>query len=143
MVTAESKSAYSFRRPVHFEEIDAAGYVYFPRLVALAHEGIERLLYEDRPGGYAAFVVGQRVGLPCVHVAADFSAPLRFGDDMTVELSVRKLGNSSVAFDVRIVRQDGVLCATIDYVCACTDLDGPKSRPLPTELREALAKYAR
>jgi 4-hydroxybenzoyl-CoA thioesterase len=133
---------FSFRRPVHFEEIDAAGYVYFPRLVALAHEGIERMLWQDRPGVYASFVVGQRVGLPCVHVAADFSAPLRFGDEMTVELLVRKMGTSSVAFDVRIVRQDGVPCAKIDYVCACTDLDGPKSRPLPSELREALAKYA-
>ncbi|MGZ3423114.1 MAG: hypothetical protein ACXVEE_34950 [Polyangiales bacterium] len=66
---------FSFRRPVHFEEIDAAGYVYFPRLVALAHEGIERLFQQEVPGGYAAFVVGKRVGLPCVHVSADFSAP--------------------------------------------------------------------
>lgn len=133
---------FSFRRPVHFEEIDAAGYVYFPRLVALAHEGIERMLWQDRPGGYASFVVGQRIGLPCVHVAADFSAPLRFGDEMIVELTVRKIGTSSVAFDVRIVRQDGVPCATIDYVCACSDLDGPKSRPLPGELRDALAKHS-
>ncbi|MGZ3452039.1 MAG: acyl-CoA thioesterase [Polyangiales bacterium] len=133
---------FSFRRPVHFEEIDAAGYVYFPRLVALAHEGIERLFQQEVPGGYAAFVVGKRVGLPCVHVSADFSAPLRFGDEITVILSVRKIGTSSVAFDVKVERQDGVLCATIDYVCACTDLDGPKARPLPVELRAVLEIHA-
>jgi hypothetical protein len=39
------------------------------------------------------------------------------------------------------MRGDGVSCAKIDYVCACTDLDGPRKRPLPQELYDALAAH--
>ncbi len=133
--------AHVFRRPVRFDEIDAAGFAYFPKVVALAHEALERLLEDARPGGYAAWVVTERVGLPCVHVAADFSAPLRFGDEIVVTTRVARFGTTSVTFDVRIGR-GGVECAKIDYVVACAELDGPSKRPLPAELREALARYA-
>lgn len=132
---------HEFRRPVRFDEIDAAGFVYFPKVVALAHEALERLLEDARPGGYASWVIGDRIGLPCVHVAADFEAPLRFGDVIMVTTSVVKFGTTSVTLLVDVTRADGVHCATIDYVVACAELHGPSKRPLPPELRDALARY--
>ncbi len=132
---------FVFRRPVRFDEIDAAGYVYFPKLVALAHEALERLLESARPGGYAGWVVGERVGLPCVHVEADFSAPLRFGDEIVVAARVTRFGDTSVTFDVRVDRGDGVPCARVGYVVACADLTVPRKRALPPELRLALERH--
>ena len=134
--------SFVFRRPVRFDEIDAAGYVYFPKIVALGHEAMERMIGEAYPGGYAAWVVERRVGLPCVHVESDVRAPLRFGDELVVESTVVKLGDSSVRFDVKVGRGDGVACATIGYVVACADLAGPSKRTLPDDLRAALARYA-
>lgn len=132
---------YVYTRPIRFDEIDAAGYVFYANLTAIPHEALERLLHEVNPGGYAAFVVGQRVGLPCVHVQADFTAPLRFGDEMRVELSVVGFGATSIRFDVRLVRGDGTPCAKIDYVCACAQLDGPTKHPIPAEMRRALEPH--
>jgi 4-hydroxybenzoyl-CoA thioesterase len=135
-------SPHVFRRPVRFDEIDAAGFVYFPKIVALAHEALERLLEDARPGGYASWVVGSRVGLPCVRVAADFTAPLRFGDEIVVETRVARFGTTSVTFEVKVGRAaDGTPCARIDYVVACADLDGPRKRKLPETLRAALARH--
>jgi len=131
-----------FRRPVRFDEIDAAGFAYFPKVVALAHEALERVLEDARPGGYAGWVVGERIGLPCVHIAANFSAPLRFGDEIVVTTTVLRFGSTSVTFEVRIARGDGIDCAKIDYVVACADLHGPSKRVLPDALREALARHA-
>ena len=130
-----------FRRPVRFDEIDAAGFAYFPKVVALAHEALERLLEDARPGGYAGWVMGERIGLPCVHIAADFAAPLRFGDEIVVTTSVVKFGTTSVTFDVQVARGDGTACAKIDYIVACAELNGPSKHPLPPALREALAKF--
>ena len=133
---------YIFRRAVRFDEVDAAGFVFFPRVIGLAHEALERMLGDALPEGYARWVRDQRVGLPCVHVAGDFSGPLRFGDDVMVETLVAKFGATSVAFEVTVRRGDGATCARIDYVVACADLDGPKKRPLPDDLRTALEQYA-
>ena len=131
---------FVFTRPVRFDEIDAAGFVFFPKLIALAHEGLERLLEHARPGGYAGWVVGERLGLPCVHLGADFAAPLRFGDVMTVSMHVAKFGTTSVTFDVRVRRGD-VECAKLDYVVACAELNGPSKQPLPLALREVLERH--
>ncbi len=132
---------FVFTRAVRFDEIDAAGFVYFPKTIALAHEALERLLEEARPGGYAGWVVGERIGLPCVHLTADFAAPLRFGDVMTVSTRVAKFGVTSVTFDVRVTRGD-VECAKLEYVVACAELNGPSKQPLPPELRAALERHA-
>lgn len=131
---------FVFSRPVRFDEIDAAGFAYFPKVIALAHEALERMLEEARPGGYAGWVVGDRVGLPCVHLGADFSAPLRFGDEITVSIGVVRFGGTSVAFDVRVRRGD-VQCAKLDYVVACAELNGPSKHPLPSALRDALERH--
>lgn len=130
-----------FRRPIRFDEVDAAGFAYFPRIIALAHEALERLLEDARPGGYAGWVVRERIGLPCVHLGAEFFAPLRFGDEISVRTRVASFGQTSVVFEVFVVRGDGVDCAKIDYVVACAQLDGPTKHPLPTALREALEKH--
>jgi 4-hydroxybenzoyl-CoA thioesterase len=136
--------AFTFKRAVRFDEVDAAGLVYFPRVVALAHEGLEQLLAAALPGGYPAFVVGQKIGLPCVHVESDFKGPLRFGDDVEVTLVVAGFGTSSVAFDVEVQRGDGNPCAKMRYIVACADLsESPKKRAIPPELRTALAKHLR
>jgi 4-hydroxybenzoyl-CoA thioesterase len=133
---------FVFCRPIRFDEIDAAGYVYYPKVIALAHEGLERLLSEAMPGGYARFVVEQRIGLPCVHVDLDFRGPLRFGDDVKVELEVTMMGTSSVHFAFEVWRGDGARCARGTYVVACAELDGPRKRALPDDLRATLARYS-
>lgn len=139
-----SGAAFVFRRAVRFDEIDAAGFVYFPRIAALAHEAMERLFEASLEGGYARWingVDGPRLGFPCVHLACDFTAPLRFGDALEVEAIVGKIGATSVRFDVRVRRGDGVVCATIEYVVACARLDGPAKEPLPEALRAALNRH--
>ena len=132
---------FVFRRAVRFDEIDAAGFVFYAKLVALPHEALERMLEASMPGGYARFVMEQRVGLPCVHLEGDFEAALRFGDVMEVTSRVVKIGTSSVTFEVKIARGDGVTCATMRYVVACADLTGPKSVGLPEDLRKALEAH--
>src|SRR5439155_14571640 len=105
---SEMGEPFVFRRAVRFEEIDAAGFVFFAEIVALAHEGLENMLAERMPGGYASLVVGRRIGLPCVHLEGDFSGALRFGDTIEVSMSVVRFGTSSVTFDVRVQRSGGV-----------------------------------
>ena len=134
-------ASFTFRRPVRWDEIDAAGLVYFPKVIALAHEAMERMLQDAIPGGYAHFVVDRKIGLPCVHVAADFESPLRFGDIIEVSSGVAKFGNTSVTFDVRVKKGEGTPCARIEYVVACSDLTVPKKCALPAELRKVLEDY--
>jgi 4-hydroxybenzoyl-CoA thioesterase len=123
---------------VRFEEVDAAGIVYFAHFFSWCHDAMEALL-GTLEGGYAGLVVRRRLGLPAVHVEADFVSPLRFGDDVRVAVSVERLGTSSVTLRFDLAREsDRGHVATLRHVAVLTDLVQLKSRPLPDDVRKAL-----
>ena len=142
-----SGAPFEFTRAVRFDEVDAAGFVYFANVAGLAHEALERFLEATSEGGYARWIRGDdgpRIGLPCVHLSCDFRAALRFGDTIVVRLGVRAMGVTSVRFAVTVTRGDrttgvggagDVVSATVEYIVACAELDGPTKQPLPPTLR--------
>jgi len=126
---------------VRFEEIDAAGIAYFGRFFTWCHDAMEAML-APLEGGYVALVGARRLGLPAVHVEADFAAPLRFGDEVRIATVVERLGTSSVSLRFRLERAaDGRHVATLRHVVALTDLAAMRARPLPDDVRALLGRY--
>lgn len=128
-------------RAVGFADVDAAGTVFFPRFLAWCHEATERL-FEPLPGGYAELVTRRRIGFPTVHVACDWRSPLRYGDVARHEVTVTKLGATSVTLRHVIARAaDGRLVATIEHVIVATDIDAMAKIPVPDDCRALLATH--
>ncbi len=130
-----------YERPVRFEEVDAAQIVFFPRFFGYCHEAMEAL-FDDVEGGYVRLVRDRKIGVPAVHVACDFKSPLRYGDVARIEVTVAKIGRTSVTFQYAITRlADGVPVASIDHVCVVSDLVALKGIPIPPDVRAALARH--
>ncbi|NVL83963.1 acyl-CoA thioesterase, partial [Escherichia coli] len=66
-------------RPVHFEDVDAAGIVFFARFFAYCHDAMERF-FDGVDGGYVALITERKIGFPAVHASSDFKAPITYGD---------------------------------------------------------------
>lgn len=128
-------------RNVRFEEVDAAGIVFFSRFMEYCHEAMERF-FDGVPGGYVALITKRRIGFPAVHVDATWKAPLRYGDGMRIEVSVAKLGTTSLTLRYRFVRKgDEVECALVEHVTVCSTLDTLQKIPLPDDCRALLASH--
>ncbi len=129
------------RRPVRFEEVDAAGILFFARFAAYAHEAMERL-FDDIEGGYVALITKRRIGFPAVTMAADFHAPLRYGDVARIQARVARVGTRSAELAYRIDREaDSVRCATISHIVVVTDLATMTSCDMPSDVRIALTAH--
>jgi 4-hydroxybenzoyl-CoA thioesterase len=126
-----------YERRVRFQEVDAAGLLFFPNFLVMCHEAMEDLC-DELSGGYAGLIERRRLGLPSVHVESRFDAPLRHGDVAGIEMAVVKVGNSSLTLRYKFCREE-ILCAEVTQVVVCTNLDAQRSQPLPDDLR-ALAK---
>jgi 4-hydroxybenzoyl-CoA thioesterase len=125
-------------RSVRFEEVDAAGIVFFGRFMEYCHEAMERF-FDGVPGGMVGLITKRRIGFPAVHVDAKWSAPLRYGDAMRIEVSIPKVGTTSCTFRYHFVRvRDGADVATIDHVTVCSTLEGMQKTPLPDDCRALL-----
>jgi 4-hydroxybenzoyl-CoA thioesterase len=128
-----------YERPIRFEEVDAAGLVFFARFSGYAHEAMERL-FAPLEGGYAALILERRIGLPAVRLEGEFSAPVRYGDALRIETSVVRIGNRSATLRYRMIRAgDGVLSAELLHTVVTTDLTRLSSCPMPDDVRGALA----
>ena len=133
--------AFIHMHRVRLDEVDAAGIVYFARFFSWCHDAMEAML-SPLDGGYAALVMTRKLGLPAVHVEADFAAPLRFGDEVRIATVVERLGTSSCAFRFDLERaSDGDCIATVRHVVALTDLVAMRARPLPGDVRALLERH--
>lgn len=128
-------------RAVHFQEVDAAGIVFFGRFMDYCHDAMDRF-FDGVPGGYVGLITKRRLGFPAVHVDAKWSSPLRYGDTMRIEVTVLKVGTTSCTFRYRFVRAgDGVEVATIEHVTVCSTLDTLQKTPLPDDCRALLESH--
>lgn len=130
-----------YERPVRFEDVDAAGIVFFARFLGYAHEAMERF-FDEVEGRYVGLITERRIGLPAVRVEADYRAPLRYGDVVRIETSCEKIGNKSAVLLYRMFRAgDSTLVAEIRHTVVTTSLDALKSCDMPQDVRAQLEAH--
>jgi 4-hydroxybenzoyl-CoA thioesterase len=129
-----------YEREVRFQDVDAAGLVFFPNFLSFAHEAMERL-FEGLEGGYVRLIRERRVGLPAVRVDSEFFAPVRYGERLRIETEVSRLGNRSLELSYRFVREDGVVAAALKHTVVTTDLDALQSCAMPEDVRRIATQH--
>lgn len=140
-----SVTPFVFSTPVRFADVDHAGIVYYPRFFHYFHLAFEEL-FRVRLGAraYVELLDKDRVGFPAVRAEADYQAPLAFGDTAEIELTVQRLGRSSITFQYKVWRaaepdRERVQSADGKVVCAVVDLTAFKAVPVPERIRTLLA----
>lgn len=133
---------FRFERPVRFSDVDAARIVFFARYLEYCHDALEAL-FAELPGGYAHLTTSRDTGVPSVRVEVDYRAPLRWGDVAVIEVTVERVGTSSVVFCHALSRKaDGVAVATVRQVVVTARLSELRAVPVPDDVRALLARYA-
>jgi len=132
---------FRYVQRVRFADVDHAGIVYYPRFFHYFHVAFEELFGQD--GAYMKILDQRKVAFPAVHVECDFVRPLRYGDDMTVEVSLDRIGAKSVtlAYLVTPVGADAP-CARAKVTCATIDMTTFRAIPVPDDLRALFRSLA-
>lgn len=126
----------TFASTVRFQDVDAAGIVFFARVFDLFHDAFVATL---RDGGVRLEDVlrDRQWGAPLVHAEADYSKPLSFGDELVTEVTVVARGETSMTVR-HVVRRRGVTCATGLTKHVFIDRETGRPRPVPEEVLAAL-----
>ncbi len=125
---------------IEWGDCDPGGIVYFPRYFEY-FDVCTRALFER--AGFSkrhlmnSYGIG---GIPMVNLEADFKTPSRFGEEVVVESSVAKWGNSSFVVQHRLMK-DGTLAVECfeTRVWVAHPSGAPESfeaRPIPEEVKE-------
>ena len=132
----QNRAAFVERRAIRFQEIDAAGIIFYPRILEMFHDA------------YAAFLASVGTPLrdvmtrttwlaPVRHAEADYFKPLRLGDEIAVEICRAHVTETEATLGYRVSRGDEV-CVVGQVVHTFVERATFKRTPLPPSVRRAL-----
>jgi 4-hydroxybenzoyl-CoA thioesterase len=134
--------AYRARLKIRFGDIDQAGVVYYPRFLHYFHVGLEEFFTAEAGMDYARVLLEHRFGFPAVHIEADFRRPLRYGDEIDVEVKIARVGKASVDWRYAVYRVgEAEPVAVGQVITAGIDLDTFRTRDVPDWLRGPLERH--
>jgi 4-hydroxybenzoyl-CoA thioesterase len=129
---------FTVDKQIRFHHCDPAGIVFYPQFYVLLHEAQEDFLAHI---GFAEHrMIESGYGVPIVDMTTQFLGMCRNGDQITVSLSLTRLGNSSVGMRYRINRGETVALRARAVVVYSKLPDGKPVR-IPDDLRQALLPY--
>jgi len=132
--------AFESRIKVRFGDEDHAQIVYYPRFFHFFHCAFEDF-FDEQGYRYRDCLDVDRVGWPAVHAEADFRRPVRFGEVITVALTIAEIGDKSATFDYVVTRDDGDTACTGRVVVACISMDDYRGRSIPDEYRALFERH--
>jgi 1,4-dihydroxy-2-naphthoyl-CoA hydrolase len=122
---------------VAFNDVDAAGIVYFGNVFDYCHRAYERLL-EAINLPLPRILQTEGWAMPLVHAEADYAKPMLHGERLQVSVDLVKRGRSSLHFQYKIHGPEGDLRATVTLVHATVDRQAFKPQPIDPGFLEAL-----
>ena len=133
--------AFRSQLKIRFGDIDHAGIVYYPRFLHYFHVALEEFFEQELEIDYPVLIDEHRIGLPTVHLETDWSRPLRYGDTIEIEVSVSKIGETSITFGYRVFKQGEDKPWVIGHnVVVCLNMNTFKKINIPDWLRQKLEK---
>jgi YbgC/YbaW family acyl-CoA thioester hydrolase len=123
---------------VRFGDLDPAGIAYYPNLVNYLHEAFEDF-FAGQIGKPYPEVFRDGIGFPTVKVEMDFVAPVHYGDRVDVDVTVERLGRTSVQ-----IRYEGSVGGAPVFKARNTavvvNMRTFRPTPLPPWLRESFER---
>jgi 4-hydroxybenzoyl-CoA thioesterase len=133
-------NAFTTERKIRFSHCDPAGIVYFVNFFDMVGGAVEDWFSEALGGNAHAELIRRRVGFPIVNTACEFFRPCHLGDRLQLELSVAKLGRSSIEFAVtgRVAGEEKFRAR---HKVAMMSLDSQRAQPIPQDMRVKMQPY--
>jgi 1,4-dihydroxy-2-naphthoyl-CoA hydrolase len=134
-----TEPSYQYRITIPFQDIDAAGIVFFAHLFRYAHEAYEHFM-SDQGHSLADILRNGDFLLPVVHAEADYRRPLRHNESVIIEVSVKQLGDSSFTLEYHCLDTAGELRAELQTVHVALDATSRKPIAIPAALCASLTR---
>jgi acyl-CoA thioester hydrolase len=129
---------FSISRRIQFSETDMAGIMHFSNYFRLMEE-VEHAFFRSIGMSVVMQHEGMHIGWPRVAAECEYFGPVRFEDELQLNLRVTRLGEKSLTFEVDFVlAARRIALGKITSVCCLVETAGMKSIPIPEGLRAKL-----
>jgi 4-hydroxybenzoyl-CoA thioesterase len=132
-------TSFSFDRELRFGDCDPSGIAYFPSYLDILN-GVVEDFWAGIGFPWPQLITARKIGTPTVHLTCDFSRPSRFGDVLTFNLRIGKVGGASLHLAHVVTGADGMRWRA-RQILAATSLVDHHAIPWPDDIRAALVAH--
>ncbi len=131
---------FTTERKIRFSHCDPAGIVYFVNFFDMVNGAVEDWFGDAIGLTFNEMHIQRRVGFPIVNTGCEFFKPCHLGDRLVLELTIARLGRSSIEFSV-VGRVGGEEKFRARHKVALMSLDTLRALPIPDDLREKMQPF--
>lgn len=128
---------FTVNRHINFFDCDPAGIIFFSRVFEFCHSAYEKLIesfeLDEDYWDNAIYVV------PIVHTECDYYKPLKYGDEISIDVSVSQLKTSSFELTYKL-KLDEEVCASVKTVHVFVSREDWNKIEIPTEIMIGLQR---
>lgn len=124
----------------YFSDCDPQGIVFYARFFDWAHSVIEDF-WNSRPHGWERWFQNHEFAVPLRHAEANYLSPVTAGDKVVAQLTIARVGDTSIAFETQFSCDGKPACAvkTVHVFVRRRDF---RAMPVPNEILKALGAKA-
>jgi len=135
------RASFSRSVQVRFGDCDPAGIVFYPRYFEMFNNLVEDWCADGLGTSFRELHGVRGLGLPTVSIQTDFVASSKLGDVLRAELSVTKIGASSITVAIRLRGEDGAERVRATLVLVLMDLKTARATRIPEPMRACIAQF--
>ena len=120
--------------PVRFQDVDAAGVLFYGRIYDYCHQAYEELIASSGVDPAHYFSKAEYL-VPIVHSEADYKTPILHGERITVSIDVTRVGRASFRLRYRVRGPGEDVRVEVTTVHAFANRATMKPIPIPGPLR--------
>ena len=129
---------FSIDIEVRFRDLDALGHVNNAVFFTYFEEGrknFSKSIFKVSDPSDFTFILA--------HVRCDYLKPIKFNDNIALQMWVQHIGNTSFSFGYKLVddKDSSMVYATGESVQVCYDYSADSSMAVPDTMRVALSQY--
>jgi 4-hydroxybenzoyl-CoA thioesterase/acyl-CoA thioester hydrolase len=135
----ETDPVFVHRRRIEFADTDVGGIVHFSRFFVFM-ETAEHEMLRNRGTTVHLEHEGQTIGWPRVEASCSYYKPAKFGEEIEIEVRVKRRGVRSMTYGFRF-QKDGELLAEGHMTSVCCVLESgkaPEAIPIPDVIGDKL-----
>lgn len=128
---------FTINRRINFFDCDPAGIIFFSRVFEFCHSAYEKLIesfeLDEDYWDNAIYVV------PIIHTECDYYKPLKYGDEISIEVIVSQLKTSSFELTYKLKVNDEV-SASVKTVHVFVSREDWNKMEIPTDIMIGLQR---
>ncbi|SRR5690606_17132885 len=130
---------FSFKKKINFYDCDPAGILFYGRTFELCHSAYEAMiesfnLEED-------YWSNENYVVPIIHSEASYHKPIKYGDEISIEIRVNQIKTSSFQLEYLISNSAGEKCSAVKTTHVFVDKSTWKKTAIIDPVVKGLMNY--